>query len=139
MTATTFSGRQRQTAALARGSATVKRLAQERMERCLLQSAITKTKEVISGRRDGLARPAFERMTWFVLQLVRGNPVNARIMARRFEISDKTAYRDLEFVRDRWGLPIDFIKSKYSYQLREGFVCPLCGEHKESVQTNLIA
>jgi hypothetical protein len=137
MTATTFSGRQRQMAALARGNATVKRLAQERMERCLLQSAITK--EVVAGRTGGSARPPFERMTWFVLQLVRGNPVNARIMAKRFEISDKTAYRDLEFVRDRWGLPIDFIKSKYSYQLREGFVCPLCGERKESVQTNLIA
>ncbi|MEE4602690.1 MAG: WYL domain-containing protein [Desulfobacteraceae bacterium] len=50
----------------------------------------------------------FERFVWFD-RLVRSNRYpNATNLAERFEISRKTAQRDINFMRDRLGAPLDY-------------------------------
>ena len=38
----------------------------------------------------------------------RGNYPNASTLARKMEVSAKTIHRDIQFMRDRWDLPIEF-------------------------------
>ena len=38
----------------------------------------------------------------------RGNYPNASTLARKMEVSTKTIHRDIQFMRDRWDLPIEF-------------------------------
>lgn len=46
-----------------------------------------------------------------------GDPPNATRLARELEVSTKTVHRDLEFMRDRMGLPIEFdaVRNGYVY------------------------
>lgn len=54
------------------------------------------------------ARPPIERMLRIHQALQAGNYPNAAKLAREIEVSDKTIYRDLEFMRDRLDLPLNF-------------------------------
>jgi predicted DNA-binding transcriptional regulator YafY len=56
---------------------------------------------------------AFERYCWFHNQIKGNKHPNSRHLAVRFEISQKTAQRDIEFIRDRIGAPLE-----YSYDNR---------------------
>ena len=38
----------------------------------------------------------------------RSNFPNATTLATKLEVSTKTIHRDIQFMRDRWGLPIEF-------------------------------
>lgn len=55
-----------------------------------------------------------------------GERVNCLTLARDLEVSEKTIYRDLTFLRDRWELPIeyDFTERSYGYT-REDVSLPL--------------
>ena len=64
------------------------------------------------GKRDRPAvlrsRPPLERMMEIHESVNRGNYPNATTLARKMEVSTKTIHRDIQFMRDRWDLPIEF-------------------------------
>jgi len=60
----------------------------------------------------------YERFLWFYNQVKRGRYPNASTMARRFEISVKTAQRDIAFMQNRLYAPLvyDFSRRGYAYE-----------------------
>ena len=54
------------------------------------------------------SRPPLERMMEILESVNRGNYPNASTLARKMEVSTKTIHRDIQFMRDRWDLPIEF-------------------------------
>lgn len=70
------------------------------------------------GRRDQpLVRPPLARMMHIHSALQVGDHPNATRLAGELEVSTKTVHRDLEFMRDRMGLPIvfDAVRNGYGY------------------------
>ncbi|ABQ27559.1 helix-turn-helix transcriptional regulator [Geotalea uraniireducens] len=67
----------------------------------------------------------FERYYWFDSEVRRGAFPNANCLARRFEISAKTAQRTIDFMRDRLGAPLDYDSHRKGYYYTEsGFALP---------------
>jgi proteasome accessory factor B len=64
----------------------------------------------------GLSRPPLERMLRLHEKLKAGSLPNCRKLAEELEVSPKTIQRDIDFMRDRLGLPIEYD------QLHFGFV-----------------
>jgi len=62
-----------------------------------------------------LSRPPLERMQRIHQALHAGGFPNAVTLAGDMEVTTKTIYRDVEFMRDRLGLPIDFDKLRNGY------------------------
>ncbi len=60
-------------------------------------------------------RNIYERYTWFDSQVRAGRHPNASKLAARFEISVKTAQRDIEFMRDRLRCPLVYSTSEKGY------------------------
>jgi predicted DNA-binding transcriptional regulator YafY len=58
-------------------------------------------------------------MGWIVTQLRAGRRLRARDVADRFEISERTAYRDFDFVRDQMRAPIEFDRREGSWVLKD--------------------
>jgi predicted DNA-binding transcriptional regulator YafY len=56
-----------------------------------------------------------------------GQPLKATDLARQFEVSLRTAYRDIDFLRDEWRVPFEFDRSRGTYYLTEptAFVPPI--------------
>ena len=54
------------------------------------------------------SRPPLERMMEIHESVRRGNYPNASTLAQKMEVSTKTIHRDIQFMRDRWDLPIEF-------------------------------
>ncbi|SVA96867.1 uncharacterized protein METZ01_LOCUS149721, partial [marine metagenome] len=52
------------------------------------------------------SRPPLERMMEIHELVKRGNYPNASTLAKKMEVSTKTIHRDIQFMRDRWDLPI---------------------------------
>jgi hypothetical protein len=48
-----------------------------------------------------------------------GRPVNCSTIADRFEVCIKTAQRDLEFLRDRLGVPAEYDPQGHTWKLGE--------------------
>jgi hypothetical protein len=48
-----------------------------------------------------------------------GRPLKATDVAAEFEVNVRTAYRDLDFLRDEWRVPLEFDRAKGSYLLTE--------------------
>jgi len=73
--------------------------------------------EVRSQQADcgGRKRPPFERMKRIFGLLQDGKFPNCRTMAAAFEVSAKSVRRDIEFMRDRWELPIQYDNLKHGY------------------------
>lgn len=63
------------------------------------------------------SRPPLERMIRIHQCIASGEYPNATQLAGEFEVSTKSIYRDIEFMRDRMGLPIEFdhVKNGYYY------------------------
>lgn len=51
---------------------------------------------------------AYERYYWFHEQIKGNKRPNSKLLADKFEISQKTAQRDIEFMRDRIGAPLEY-------------------------------
>jgi len=64
-------------------------------------------------------RGAFERMKRICGWLQEGKYPNCSSIAAEFEVARKTAARDLEFMRDRWGLPIEYDSRRMGYYFTE--------------------
>ncbi len=72
--------------------------------------------------RVPLSRPPLERMMRIHQALRSARPTqlpNASTLARELEVSTKTIARDLEFMRDRLNLPLEYDESRYGYHYTE--------------------
>ena len=54
------------------------------------------------------SRPPLERMMEIHESVKQNNYPNASTLAKKLEVSTKTIHRDIQFMRDRWNLPIEF-------------------------------
>ena len=61
------------------------------------------------------SRPPLERMLRIHQALQAGKFPNATTLAREIEVATKTIHRDIEFMRDRLNLPIEFDASRNGY------------------------
>src|SRR5271154_182517 len=61
------------------------------------------------------SRPPLERMLRIHQALQAGGFPNASKLAREVEVSTKTIHRDIEFMRDRLNLPIEFAPTRNGY------------------------
>jgi predicted DNA-binding transcriptional regulator YafY len=70
-----------------------------------------------STKHDLHSRPPLERMLRIHQSLQSGKFPNASTLARELEVSTKSIHRDIEFMRDRLNLPIEFepARNGYSY------------------------
>ena len=59
------------------------------------------------------------RIFWTLGQLRAGRPLTATDLAREFEVGVRTAYRDLDFLRDEPRAPIEFDRSRMSWHLTD--------------------
>lgn len=66
-----------------------------------------------------LSRPPLERMQRIHQSLHAGGFPNAVTLAGDLEVTTKTVYRDIDFMRDRLGLPIDFNRLRKGYYYTE--------------------
>lgn len=64
-------------------------------------------------------RPPLRRMMWTLHQLKAGRKVTAPLVAREFGCGVRTAYRDIDFLRDAWRTPMEFDRAAGSYRLTE--------------------
>jgi proteasome accessory factor B len=65
------------------------------------------------------SRPPLERMMRIHHEIASGSYPNASTMARELEVSTKSIQRDLEFMRDRLDLPLEYDGSKFGYHYTE--------------------
>lgn len=72
-----------------------------------------------SPHRLPTTRPPLDRMVQIHAALQEGKFPNCSTLARRLEVSTKTVHRDLEFMRDRLGLPIEFKPDRNGYYYTE--------------------
>jgi predicted DNA-binding transcriptional regulator YafY len=61
------------------------------------------------------SRPPLERMLRIHQSLSSGKFPNASKLARELEVSTKSVHRDIEFMRDRMNLPVEFDKARNGY------------------------
>jgi predicted DNA-binding transcriptional regulator YafY len=69
-------------------------------------------------------RPPLRRLMWAFHRLRGGKPLRATDVAREFEVNVRTAYRDLDFLRDEWRVPLEYDRHQGTYRLTEP-VAPL--------------
>jgi proteasome accessory factor B len=62
-----------------------------------------------------LSRPPLERMMRIHTAIQSGKYPNAATLARQLEVSTKSIHRDIEFMRDRMELPLEYNGSKFGY------------------------
>ena len=60
-------------------------------------------------------RPPLQRMVTLHQELQGGRYPNCRRMGERLEVSSKTIQRDLDFMRDRLALPIEYDSERNGY------------------------
>ena len=76
-------------------------------------------KKKVSPSVGGHSRPPLERMQRLHDLLKNERPVNCQQLGREFEVSYKTIQRDLDFMRDRLHLPIEYDPSRYTFRYTE--------------------
>jgi predicted DNA-binding transcriptional regulator YafY len=69
--------------------------------------------------RQLATRPPLRRLFWALGRLRSGQPLKATDLAAEFEVNVRTAYRDLDFLRDEWRVPLEFDRPQNSYRLTE--------------------
>ena len=75
----------------------------------------------VNDQADSAPNPArlLERMLRIHQALRAGNFPNATTLRREIEVAAKTVHRDLEFMRDRLGLPIEYDAGRLGYYYTE--------------------
>lgn len=61
----------------------------------------------------------YERFLWFHDRVKTGKYPNSGSLAEKFELSRKTAQRDIEFMRDRLYAPLVYVSGKRGYEYEE--------------------
>ena len=86
------------------------------------------------------AKNIYERFVWFDHQVRAKKFPNATSLAGAFEISTKTAQRDIDFMRDRLLCPLDYDPSQKGYYYDdETFSLPMVYLSSEEISALLIA
>jgi proteasome accessory factor B len=67
----------------------------------------------------GGTRPQVERMHAIVTRLQKGDFPSGKDLAEELGVTTKTIQRDIDFMRDREGIPIEYDPFKYGYWLTE--------------------
>ena len=75
----------------------------------------SKKAKVAKPRSEGLTRPPMERMWRIHQELAAGGYPNCQGLAVDLEVSSKTVMRDVEFMRDRLGLPLDYDAVRHGF------------------------
>lgn len=65
--------------------------------------------------RERMSRPPLERMLFLHERMRAKRYPNCRFVAEHFEVSTRTIKRDVEFMVDRLGLPIDYDRRRYGF------------------------
>jgi len=98
--------------------------------------------KTILTTRPGLMgkKTVYERFIWFDKRARSGRYPNASSLAERFEISRRTAQRDIEFMRDRLAAPLAYDASRkgYSYE-DQTFTLPSIFLSTDEISSLLIA
>jgi len=85
-------------------------------------------------------KTVYERFIWFDKKARSGGYPNATTLAERFEVSRKTAQRDIEFIRDRISAPLDYDASKKGYFYKDNtFTLPSIFLSTDEISSLLIA
>src|SRR5664280_2489416 len=69
--------------------------------------------------REKYSRPPLDRMRRIHEWISSGTFPNAVTMGEDLEVADRTVKRDIEFMRDRYGLPIGYDVQRYGYYFTE--------------------
>src|SRR4030066_1404310 len=86
------------------------------------------------------AKNVYERFIWFDHRAKLKKYPNATYLSGQFEISVKTAQRDIEFMRDRLNCPLVYDKSRKGYYYTDGsFNLPLTWLSSEELTALLFA
>jgi len=64
-------------------------------------------------------KPPLRRLYWALGRLRSNKPLKATDLAEEFEVNVRTAYRDLDFLRDQWRVPLEYDRSEGTYRLTE--------------------
>ena len=85
--------------------------------------------------------PSIHRIQWFDARVRTGRYPSARSLAERFEISHRQAQRDIEYMRDSLGAPLEYVPSRRGYRYSENaFTLPsLVVTAKESAALTALA
>ena len=73
------------------------------------------TNKKIAGSSGSRKRPPLERMKRIFERLKLGNFPNCTTMAAELGVSAKSVQTDLDFVRDRWGMPIEYDPRQFGF------------------------
>ena len=79
----------------------------------------------------GYSRPPLARMIRLHEWLMSGRYPNCRKIAEEFEVSGKTVQRDVNFMRDQMGLPIEYDKERFGFR----YTRPVTGFPEMGVMT----
>ena len=60
-------------------------------------------------------RPMLERLAGIIAQIQQGMYPNINTLAAQFEVSKKTIERDIEFLRDRLNVPIQYDPRRWGW------------------------
>ncbi|MCX7635533.1 MAG: WYL domain-containing protein, partial [Syntrophales bacterium] len=85
------------------------------------------------------AKIVYERFLWFHEQVTKGRHPNARTLARRFEVSGKTAQRDIAFMRDRLHAPLSYDPAKKGFYYNATYELPSLWLTEDEVLALLLA
>lgn len=64
-------------------------------------------------------RPPLRRLIWTLSRLRSGRTLKATDVAEEFSVAVRTAYRDLDFLRDQWRAPVKYDHREQTYLLTE--------------------
>ncbi len=82
----------------------------------------------------------YERFLWFHNQVKEGKYPNTKTHAEKFEITRKTAQRDIEFMRDRLGAPLVYIAEQRGFTYEDNaYELPGIWLDEESLTSLLLA
>src|SRR4029077_2266893 len=85
-----------------------------------LQPSAMKRIRLTPSRQTGLySRPPLERMMRMHQRLKAGRYPNCRKLADELEVSAKTVQRDIDFMRYRLGLPIEYDQLHFGFYYTE--------------------
>ena len=60
-------------------------------------------------------QPQLTRLHGLIQRIQKGDYPNATILGREWEKSPRTIHRDLDFIRDIWGLPLKYDSQRYGF------------------------
>src|SRR6266571_380852 len=64
-------------------------------------------------------QPQLTRLHGLVKRIQRGDLPSQKILAKEWEKNPRTIQRDLDFIRDVWGLPLAYDEQRYGYYFSE--------------------